>query len=398
VLRPNKQSAKLATLKRRIKRNLKRMTGNPQIARKTTATGMMRPRIVRGPALSQAGVAFLKCAFAPPDFTSTYVQGIPDAFRGSSLLKKHRMTSTINMDPGIDVYFLIAPVPGVAYYTTTTVANVPLAANATFVPTYFSDFNSLFGVKNDQAADIVSKFRFVSNHFELISVTNDMKWTGSISAWKVPLQFIERMGGQLLGTSIVDVYSITGLQSANATNANRFDGPSKGGIYMGAYNENCDFPFVNTIEMSSTLYTLTQIPATLQAPDFGIFQIPNGYSFPGFDNSSQSMLIKVSGLTDKMSFIWKRWCCVEYIVQPGSGLYEYQTVSPPMDQKALSLYRELIQSLPIAVPAAQNSDFWQRVLRMIRNISGMGAFIPGPVGGISRGVNMVASGIGALTM
>ena len=64
----------------------------------------------------------------------------------------------------------------------------------------------------------------------------------------------------------------------------------------------------------------------------------------------------------------------------------------------MKVYRELINSLPIAVPAADNANFWQRVLSIIRTISGVGAMIPGPYGMISSGVNTITGALTELTM
>lgn len=60
----------------------------------------MRPSaksIVPRNRLTNDGLAFLKCAFAPPDFSDTQVRGIPDNYRGKTLLKKHRLTASTTL-------------------------------------------------------------------------------------------------------------------------------------------------------------------------------------------------------------------------------------------------------------------------------------------------------------
>lgn len=114
---------------------------NPQLAAKTTATGMRKPGRVRGPRLTSAGVSFLKCAFAPPDFTSTGVTGIPDNFRGLTLLKKHRYNTTFNCAASNDYYIILPPVPGVAYYSTYVGAGGAIPSTTVFTPTYYTDYH-----------------------------------------------------------------------------------------------------------------------------------------------------------------------------------------------------------------------------------------------------------------
>lgn len=110
----------------------------------------------------------------------------------------------------------------------------------------------------------------------------------------------------------------------------------------------------------------------------------------------ESLCLKISGVTTTNSVIFKTWACVEYTALDNSVVYEYQRGSPPEDERALKLYREIALSLPIGVPVRENADFWQRVLRIIRSISAVGAALPGPYGAISSGVNAVTTGISEL--
>jgi hypothetical protein len=70
-----------------------------------TAYNQTIKSMVRGAraTISEDGMSFLKCAFAPPDFASSNVRGVPDEYQGRSLVKKHRLVasqtfSTANMD------------------------------------------------------------------------------------------------------------------------------------------------------------------------------------------------------------------------------------------------------------------------------------------------------------
>lgn len=375
-------------LKSRLRR-LKRRMNRPSLGGSSTASYTGRPRLIPGPhpALTQAGMAFLKCAFAPPDFSETQVQGIPDMFRGKSLLKKHRLVTTTTFSGGTDYYILLLPIPGFSYFLGTTVAGVAPASTIVFTGVPYADYSALFPAANP--ADIVNSFRFVSNHFEIINQTNQMSWSGAISILKLPVKFVVRPDPSFSDR----IFGITGLQSILSTNANQYNGSFFDGGYTGAYNIAPDFEFVSVPE------NIGNVPLSIAAYDFGQINVA-GRSFTGFDNSMESILIKITGITaaTAVSAMIKTWSCVEYTALDNSSIYEYQTVSPPLDEFALRLYRETAIALPIGVKFSQNADFWKRVLSIIRTLSGAGRFLPGPYGLISSGINTAANGIASLTM
>jgi len=112
--------------------------------------------------------------------------------------------------------------------------------------------------------------------------------------------------------------------------------------------------------------------------------------FTGIDANFDTVVIKISGVTSNESMLLKTWACVEYVALPNTVLYGFQSLGIT-DMVAINLYREIINGLPIAVPFTDNESFWRRVAEMIRQISGITAFIPGPIGLASRGVNMLSS-------
>lgn len=371
----------------RLKRNLNKPTfvnNKPLISSHPTSSGAGRPRIVKGKPITQAGLSFLKCAFAPPDFGSTQVQGVPDSYRGMTLLKKHRLVQSTTVVTGTDYYCILAPVPGIAYFLGTTAAGVLPTGTTNWTGVPYTDFSTLFSTNANATADIINSFRFISNHIELICMSNQMTWSGSISAFKMPLRLIMKPGG---------LYTITGLQSTVSTNANQYTGTMFDGVYSGAYNSSPDFDFVDIIEAQPN----ARIPDVIVAgTDFG--QLTSGASgFTGFDNNFESICIRLSGITSTNSLTIKTWACVEYRALDNSVLYEYQNSSPPEDETAIKLYREIALSLPVGVPVRENSEFWQRVLRIIKGISGFGMSLPGPYGAISGGVNAITSGIQMLS-
>jgi len=383
LLRTNIQN-RLKRLKRGMTRPTLMNSNRPYLLGNATSTNPNRPRAVySSQPLSQAGMAFLKCAFAPPDFTETQVQGVPDNFRGLTLLKKHRLVNSYSLTAGTDYYALLCPVPGIAYFLATTVAGVPPTGATIWTGVPYSDYSTLFGASANTTSDVVNSFRYVSNHMELICTTNQMTWSGSISSFKLPIKLIMKPGG---------LWTITGLQSTLSTNVNQYTGSLFDGVFSGAYNCAPDFEFVPLLEAQPN----ARVPDVVVAGiDFG--QLVSGASgFTGFDNSMESLCLKISGVTTTNSVIFKTWACVEYTALDNSVVYEYQRGSPPEDERALKLYREIALSLPIGVPVRENADFWQRVLRIIRSISAVGAALPGPYGAISSGVNAVTTGISEL--
>jgi hypothetical protein len=62
--------------------------------------------IPRGVKISREGMAFLKCAFAPPDFGESLATGVPDSFEGTSLVKKHRYVISQSIPANTDRYYL----------------------------------------------------------------------------------------------------------------------------------------------------------------------------------------------------------------------------------------------------------------------------------------------------
>jgi len=349
-------------------------------------------RMLQSNRISPEGMAFLKCAFAPPDFANSKILGVPDDFQGRSLVKKHRSVSPVNFaTANTDYYYLVLPVPGYQYFFATSPAGVPLNNATVFVGVPYSDFASFFADRFS-AANIVDKFRFVSQHFELIPTVNQANWSGSIQAFRLPIAVGIRPGSAASGPLS---YNITGINGVNATNVDMYTGPFNLGVYTAGYNTGATFNFSQIFE---NVVSVPNNPDNL-AGDFGVVTTPTGTGFTGFDNQFDSLLIKVSGMGTNVSNsgIIKTWACVEYQAVTGSSVYEYQNFSP-CDHHALDLYRKIINELPVGVSFVDNDGFWARVLAIIRNISGAASVLPGPYGMAASGVNTLATALGQLTM
>jgi len=348
-------------------------------------TGLRRLRTKsRRPGLTDQGIAFLKCAFAPPDFQSSSVNGVPDDFRGPSLTRKHRFTGSGTFAANTDYYFLLAPIPGVAYFSCVVPAGSAIMANTGFVPSFYADSGQMFP-SPAQNTSVVTKFRYISNHFEIIPTTNQMTWSGQIQAWKIPLTIVARPSS---AANNADMYSIQGLEGCNTNLANQFTTPFINGVYTACYSSDPEFSFKPILD------NVTNVPSTLGSSDFGFLAYnaatPNSYGCPGIDTGFETMLIKISGVTAAETAIFKTWTCIEYQVQPNSSLYEFQSLSSS-DKLAMELYREIILDLPIGVTFEQNESFWTRVLHIIAGITGLAANLPGGYGMAARGTNLLAN-------
>jgi hypothetical protein len=356
-----------------------------------TAYNQTIKSMVRGvrAAISEDGMSFLKCAFAPPDFANSNVRGVPDEYQGKSLVKKHRLVSSQTFSTAnMDYYYLVLPTPGYAFWGAEVAAGTPILYNTGFTGVPFADCGTLFA-STASTAGIVDKFRYVSNHFELVPTANQMTWSGNIQCWKFPAALSVRQNNLTTGAEAGNILTIAGFQSLNATNADQYTGPFNLGVYAGAYNTGAKFDFSQILEFVST------VPSTPIAAlgDFGsLVATTNG--FTGFDNQFDSMVIKVSGIGTNVNntAIAKAWACVEYQVLPGSGYYEFQSNSP-CDLVALDLYRKVINQLPPGVSFVDNDSFWQRVLRIIRQVSGGMSVLPGPYGMAAGGVNGISSAL-----
>ncbi len=335
------------------------------------------------PKFTSAGNAFLKAAFAPVDFDGINLLGIPDAYEGKSLVKKHKLTTSLTLDASKDTYFLLAPVPGTAYFKATANAGVPIVGGTAWYGVDYTDTVTLFPTP-EKAAENFSRFRFISNHIEIVPTVNETSWTGSITLFKVKLQLNPR-ASIASGSGVNNLFNISGLDDANSTLVQNYAAPFRDGCFSGAFSIGPSMDFTPIIEGYSEMPA-----AVILGPDFG--QLSCQTTFPGLDNNFESIMIRIQGVGTNAnnSFLLRTWASVEYSVLSSSALYEYATGSP-RDDMALAYYRQIIKQLPVGVAYYDNANFWQRVLSIIRGVSSVLKFIPGPYGMIAGGVHELVS-------
>lgn len=340
------------------------------------------------PKLTTAGLNFLKCAFAPPDFAFTGDMGIPDKSPVRRLLKRHRLVSPFIVPSDQDRYFVILPTPGVAAWTCTAPAGVPIPLTQVFTPIQYSDYSSLFGASGitGSEANIVTAFRYVSNAFELVPTANEMTWSGNIQIWKAPVKLELRSSS----ASPVASFSVSGLQSVNGNNADMYvDKFTRGGYSMAA---KCTSEF----EWQQIVEAQNNLPTSLGVGDFGQLAGGTNGAITGI-GQMDAIIVKISGVSADETCILKFWSCVEYQVNPGTSLYEYSHSGAPCDELALQVYNEVAKTLPVGVSYLDNDTFWQRVLRIIRAASGGLSVLPGPYGVAFSGVNAITTALEELT-
>jgi len=330
--------------------------------------------------ISKEGLSFLKCAFAPPDFDGSDVKGFPDDFQGNSLVKKHRFTLASQTIVGRDTYILLLPIPGAACFTAQIATGTNVLPATVFTALSYADTNIMFPNIQTTASN-VTKFRYVSNHIEIVNTTNEMSWSGSVQCFKINVQ--------VATNATANILSLTGLDGCNAKgNANQYTGPFNRGVYSGAYSKSGEYGFSPIVE------GMTNIPSAIGAADFGQLAC-NPYT--GFDNNFEATCVILRDGGTVNSFMLKTWACVEYIALPTSFVYEYQTLSC-RDDNALALYKSIINQLPVGVSYLDNEGFWRRVLGIVNSISGGLSLLPGAYGSLAMGVNMASGALQQLTL
>lgn len=364
--------------------------------RKGRTGGRKAPRTIR---MSDAGRAFLKCAFAPPDFNIDPGKGIPDHYNGKTLSRKDVLTQSLSGTAGKDDYYIIAPTPGVAYWYAQTATGAAPTSTTVWTPQPFPGAfgaGSLFGDQasgtSDRATN-VDAFRYASLCAGVYPTSNMMQFAGSVQVWKAPLkQSVENIALTFATTPTVSFNTtevvVSGLEGASVVPTENYSHSFIDGMYTVSGNNQPDFPFNPILE------GYPRLPCQSTTHMFGVLNGP----FLGMGDTD-SIIVKFSNPTGSTnSFVLKVWACLECRVNPSSPLYQYAGQSPPHDPVAIDIYRKALSQIPLAVVCAENAKFWENLLKIIRSMSTAAAFIPGPVGMIGAGVGAVIEGVSALTV
>jgi hypothetical protein len=343
-------------------------------------------RVAR-PKLSDAGLAFLKCAFAAPDFAIDPGKGIPDNYTGRTLSVKDNTTAAINFAAGQDTFIVVLPIPGYAYFTATVATGTdPTIFTGVPFTTYATNFGTI-GAGNPIAfySPNYNQFRYASMAVGMYPTSNLMQFAGSVSVWKVDMSF-----GRTAGTVLIPPAATPGTQSGaifdNLYGASSVTSLVPRDNYTESFIKGC---YSMSLDRTGTFQWNDFVP------DSSYSQYPGAVSFnqasssqplTGFGNM-EAIIIKVSSPTGSVnSANLKVWNCVEMQVNTSSPLYQFSGVSPPFDPNALEVYGKIRNELPVAVPCAQNESFWARVLNIVKSVAGMASYVPGPIGLIGSGI------------
>lgn len=345
--------------------------------------------------LTQPGLAFLKCAFAPPDFNTDPGKGIPDRFEGKVVTRKDVLTQSVSFTAGRDTFILVTPTPGIAYWVadvpigtfpTAGSAGPPVVPPTTFTPVPFPGFASLFGTDSSSRSDQVSSFRYASMNGGVYPTSNLMQFAGSITVWKVPIKLSTvQLPVTTTPPTAALVHTLVGADGVLAVGPDNYsESFIKGTFSQSACNEP-EFDFSNILEGIQTL------PPTSIGPSGMPFQMTAANQalagVTGWGNMD-TIVIRVSTPTGAVnSAIVKMWSCLEYRPNPNAMIYQFGHDSPPLDEVALKEYRTVARSIPCAVSAAQNASMWERVKSIIKASLSFASTIPGPIGMAATGIS-----------
>jgi len=291
-------------------------------------------------------------------------------------VKRHTTTTAIpSFTAGADAFLIFAPIPGVAFLYGSVATNV-----LTLTPATYSDSAALFPPSGP--ASVVNAFRYASNCAEIIPTVNSNTWSGSIHVSKTVLKVAQVSNS---GTSVLH---ITGLLDAVNTTKPGTILPFNHGFYSPSRQDTDTYPFspildaqawasVSTAAASTTTITSVVLPAS------GIF-LGMG------DMECTVVKIPAFSVTGNVGIV-RTWCCIEYQLNSNSPFYDFASKSPSPDPLALAMLKSLYAELPVAVPYYENEEFWKRVLAFIRRVSGNLSVVPGPLGNVATGVNMIAN-------
>jgi len=356
------------------------------------------------PLISDDAAAFLKTATSAPDFENLPLEGIPDEYSGPTFTKKDFVYQTVEAVAGEVTWIVVTPTAGVAWWGASQPAPidpaVPVqwAAGATGGG-LFPDAGTLFpgvvdngqpNLQMNNTGEVVAG-RMLSHCAELVVLNNAFNQFGSISTFKTPL--LREIANQAAGGSVN--YHISGneslFKSPLSSEANVV--PVRQGSYAVAMSREADFefyPVLDDVTLSSTFPGYQQ--STFPAP------VASNYRGPAvcWDNGFDTIVfrIDVPAAVANQSFVLKIWRTWEFKPAASSLAHSIAHASPSVDRPVIDLYHAMSKSLPVSVPAKDNPDFWNTLLRTIKDTSAIMARLPLPtISMVGRGVHAVATTI-----
>jgi len=383
-------------------------------------------RGVRGPRnvirMSGDGYRFVKCSYGMADSSVDAGRGIPDMFDGRTVMIKDCNTLTVSAPAGKDTYIVKAPVPGYSIFKqSVAVGAQPTSLVGTVSNTYEQNYGNGSPKQNNY-----SNFRFASGGIGVYPTMNYMSFNGSISTWKADLHFEDNL---ITGVTQVDTgevqtpeytketvggtanvmvstgeltqavltsatyddsivqRNVAGLQSINPLppRDNYTESIIKG-MFTVVTNNKSDFEWANFCDADSYVATDGDSSTCALTSD-------GTHPLKGLGCLQTSVTKITNNSTEDATLIVKEWSCLEMQPNTNSLTYSFSGKSPKYDPIALEMYNVIKDNLPVAVPCAQNSSFWERVLAIMRNVGRVGSFLPGPFGAVGTGIEMISEGL-----
>lgn len=347
--------------------------------------------------LSLAGRRFLACAFAPPDFNLDPGQGIPDSYDGKALMRKHVLTKPITFTAAKQTMILIAPVPGMAYFWAETAPGTSFSATA-FTGVAMPGYSTLFPSTTNTNSNVTS-FRYASMCAGLYPSGNLTTMAGSIQVYKAKLSLTNSYLQLAFATTPAVTVPMTtptieGLECLDTIPPNNFACNFADGCFTQSVCNQPDFEFRPITEGYANL-PVGSI-TTAQANMYTSLNAPATTSITGLGDMDAICILVNSPAAAVNPAILKIWACIEYQPNSASALYEFSNTSPARDDLALAAYRGIANSIPVAVRAVENANFWARIKAMLNKVLGATSYIPGPIGAASAGLNATTNALAEL--
>lgn len=357
--------------------------------------------------ITPQGVAFLKCAFAAPDFNVDPGKGIPDRYEGKTLVRKDNATQAKTFTANKTTWILVLPTPGKAYWTAETSLGANPSTTTEFIAVDYPGALDLFGNSNAQQSRLVDEFRYASMAFGIYPTSNMMQYGGSISVWKCMIKWGTANVSKTIATIPPTSFSITeqtvvGTAGVLATGRDNFTTGFNNGVYTMSTAEDENFPFW---PVRAGHAGLPPAGTSVAEADMS-FRLDAGGSaaaMVGCDGM-ESIVIRVDTPSGAVNAaVLKAWACMEYKVVPNSTIEQYAGLSAPYDPVALTMYRRIANNLPVAVRACDNAWLWDRIRNFlvgagtfVRQTAGVARHIPGPIGEVATHVSGLADLMGSL--
>lgn len=325
--------------------------------------------------ITQDGIRFLKCAFAPVDFNNEVPTPIPDASGARVVVKRHKLVTAIQSAAFTDTYICVPPVPGAAYYFMQVTAGTVPNGTTPFAQIKYADSVAL--MPPTLCGTNFAKFRYISSYFELVPTINATSWSGSVAAWK---GYTSIEAGSSSSNTAMSQY-VQGMLASTAPQESMYVAGNNLGMYITAamYGPPIYRDVIDNLTNPPQNNTSTEPQLTGDMTGIG---------------DMETIFIKLTG---EFSYSIKVGCCVEYVVNTNSAIYEYSRMNDCYDPYALAVYKQVASQLPLAVSYYENPDFWKRVLAILAKVGiAAGSVLPGPVGMIAGGSGMALGGISML--